>query len=226
MFREEQLLPISALQHFRFCQRRAALVHIEGLWAENRYTVEGNQLHEKAHDPRRGEHRPGVRIVRGMMLRSFAYGIVGKADVVELSDVSGTDTSPTANIIEYKRGKPKPRFDREFRIQLCAQTLCLEEMLPASKITAAIYYGQARQRFVIELDQALRSETINSIQALHQLIQQGITPSARYTKKCDRCSMKNLCLPQALRPKATAESYLAQVIASTRGAEIPDEIWL
>lgn len=226
MFTEDQLLPISALQHLRFCERRAALVHIERLWAENRFTVEGNHLHATAHDPRRGETRPGVRIVRGMSLRSSQLGLFGKADVVEFhEDEDGSHEPSSATIVEYKRGRPKPQFDREFHLQLCAQALCLEEMLPGVPVSASIYYGQIRRRVTIDLNPNLRTEALGSIRHLHDLIRAGNTPPARYQRKCDRCSMKNLCLPKAMRSKATAASYLMQVIRGVRGADVPDEIW-
>lgn len=128
MFTDDQLLPISALQHYVFCPRRAALVHIERLWAENRFTAEGNVLHARAHDPRQRESRPGVRITRGLELRSYRHGLVGKADVVEFHQPTSTKPAE-ALIVEYKRGRPKAGRDAEFRVQLCGQALCLEEML-------------------------------------------------------------------------------------------------
>ncbi len=223
-FDEDALLPISALQHFRFCQRRAALVHIEGLWAENQFTAEGNVLHRKAHDPARVESRPGLRVVRGMMLRSLTLGLYGKADVVELA-VDG-ESIRAATIVEYKRGSPKRAFDREFQVQLCAQAICMEETMPDVPITAAIYYGKVRRRVPVELDSSLRSETVRDAGLLHELISSKITPAARYERrKCDRCSMKPLCIPTALRIRVPASTYIQQVIAQSAGCELTGRLW-
>lgn len=225
MFTEDQLLPISALQHLRYCERRVALVHIEGLWAENRFTAEGVSLHRKAHDAARSESRPGLRTVRGMMLRSFTLGVFGHADVVELH-VDG-DRATRVTIVEYKRGRPKPnQDDRAFRLQLCAQALCLEEMRPGVPVDAAIYYGQARRREPVALDVALREETAREAGRLHGLIAGGKTPVVAYQRrKCDRCSMKPLCLPTALRAREPATAYVAQLVAGERGCELSRGMW-
>lgn len=223
-FDEDALLPISALQHFRFCNRRVALVHIEGLWAENQFTAEGNVLHRKAHDATRGESRPGLRIVRGMMLRSLRLGLFGKADVVEFS-LDGA-TMRSATIVEYKRGAPKPAFDREFKVQLCAQAICLEESLPEVPVTAAIYYGKTRRRVPVELDPSLREETARDAALLHALIASRVTPPAVYERrKCDRCSMKPLCMPTALRTRVPASTYVERVIAHDAGTDLPNGLW-
>jgi CRISPR-associated exonuclease Cas4 len=140
MFTDDQLLPISALAHYVFCQRRAALVHIEGLWAENCFTAEGADLHRKAHDPGQGERRPGVRILRGLELRSYTLGLTGKADVVELHEAV-LDAPPRVVLVEYKRGRSRPDRQPEYRVQLAAQALCLEEMLGRRVDQAAVYFG-------------------------------------------------------------------------------------
>lgn len=226
MYDEDSLLPISALQHLRFCKRRAALVHIEGLWSENRFTAQGNQLHEIAHDPARGENHSGLQVVRGMMLHSLTLGLFGKTDVVEFhTPESKPHATQHATIVEYKRGKPKPKYDREYALQLCAQVLCLEEMLPDLMVSAAIFYGLTRRRVTVDLNDALRNEVKQAAVTLHKLIASKTTPLARYERKCDGCSMKSLCMPHALRPKATADHYLHRVLTQNHGADITKELW-
>ncbi|MEX0887387.1 MAG: CRISPR-associated protein Cas4 [Phycisphaeraceae bacterium] len=206
MFANAQLLPISALQHLLFCERQCALIHVEQLWAENRLTVEGQSLHRKAHDPRKasGDVRGSTRQVRSLEIASHRLGLVGVADVFEF-----TGAGPPKPI-EYKRGRPK-KHDAD-RVQLCAQALCLEEMLGLDTPLAggAIFYGQTRRRLDVVFDEALRDTTERAAHRLHEIIDTGITPTARREKKCDRCSLLNLCLPGALRPRRTASAYLSQ----------------
>lgn len=226
MYDEDSLLPISGLQHLRFCKRRAALVHIEGLWSENRFTAQGNQLHEIAHDPARGENHSGLQIVRGMMLQSLTLGLFGKADVVELhAQESKKHAARYATIVEYKRGKPKPKYDHEYALQICAQVLCLEEMQPDILVSAEIFYGLTRRRVTIDLNDELRFEVKQAAANLHELIASKLTPLARYERKCEGCSMKSLCMPHALRPKATADQYLHRVLTQNHGADISKELW-
>ncbi len=217
-------LPLSALQHLVFCERQCALIHIEGLWVENRLTVEGHILHRRAHaedaGPRGGgrvESRPDVRIVRGLALHSERLGLVGKADVVEFREPAGhTGSSPVPFPIEYKRGRPKSHAADN--VQLCAQALCLEEMLglPDGGVPAgALYYGRVRRRLGIELDGELRRLTESTAARLHQLVTSGITPRARREPKCKRCSLINLCLPEATAPGRNVMDYINRTLAHT-----------
>ena len=243
MFTDDELLPISALQHYVFCPRRAALVHVERIWAENRFTAEGRLLHRRADDPQKSESRPGVRVARGLELRSYRYGLGGKADVVEFHErpaagrpgnkqqpkapsppaplpVDGArgDSGPAATtaydvvLIEYKRGRPKPGRNDEFRVQLCGQAFCLEEMLDVRLDSGQIFFGKTRRRVEVAFDDQLRRRTIDTIDKLHELIRSGTTPTARFESKCRRCSLLHLCLPKAMRPRATASRYLADAI--------------
>lgn len=255
MYPESQLLPISALQHLRFCERQCALIHVEGLWAENRLTIEGRVLHDKAHDGR-SETRPGVRIARGVGLRSLRLGLVGQADVVEFRQAPRTEADPPGSTatarqsasasastpsltcapawaafssssdgqrwipypVEYKRGRPKK--DGSDRVQLCAQGLCLEEMLamPGEVAEGALYYGRTRRRQVVPLDAALRELTERTARRLHELIAGGVTPKARREPKCERCSLLHLCLPGALRPRRTANRWLSGALDASLSA--------
>jgi CRISPR-associated exonuclease Cas4 len=163
MYNEDDLLPISALQHLLFCERRAALIYVESLWNENRFTVEGHHLHDRAHDSET-EVRGNVRIARGLMLRSLRLGLSGKADVVEFHLVSDDNSNGTKLEgiqglwtpfpVEYKRGRL--RHEREFEVQLCAQALCLEEMLNVPIPSGALYYGKTARRLEVAFDESLR----------------------------------------------------------------------
>ncbi|MGE3181804.1 MAG: CRISPR-associated protein Cas4 [Phycisphaerae bacterium] len=219
MYEESQLLPISALQHLLFCERQCALIHIERVWVENRLTIEGRHLHEKTHGERRGprggglnERRENVRTTRGMQLRSFQYGLYGVADVVEfhLPDGNSAQSAPTPLPVEYKRGRPK-RGDHD-RVQLCAQALCIEEMLGVAVPEAALFYGAIKKRETVPMDHKIRARTIDAAQRLHELIVAGKTPIARREPKCKNCSLVNLCLPDAVGPKRSAVAWLTRAI--------------
>ena len=187
MFPEADLLPLSALQHLLFCERQCALIHVEQSWIENRFTAEGRVVHEKVHSAGH-ETREGVRIVRDLSLRSLRLGLVGKADVVEFH---GKTPFP----VEHKRGRQKAN-DCD-RVQLCAQAICLEEMLGVSILEGAIFYGQPRRREHVELDATLRDKTQVAAQRLHELFKAGVTPPACYEKsKCDHCSLLEICKPK------------------------------
>lgn len=221
MFTDDQLLPLSALQHYVFCRRRAALVHIEGLWSENRFTAEGNVVHAHAHDDRRKDRRGLVETRRGMELRSYVLGLTGKADVVEFHSLADGSLSRVV-LVEYKRGRARPDVGREFEIQVCGQALCLEEQLGRTVDEACLYYAKSKTRVSVVLSPELRAETEAAITGLHALIASGTTPTAKYARKCRRCSLIGLCLPKALRPKATASRYLAAGIAGAGGAPLLD----
>lgn len=199
MFAEEDLLLISALQHLIFCPRQCALIHIDGVWEENRLTTEGKHLHERAHQDGI-ENRPGVRTVRGMALRSLKYGITGKADVVEFR---GNIPYP----VEYKRGKKKP--DKSDEVQLCAQALCLEEMMDVDIYEGSLYYGQPRRRSSVLFTQELRDITVETIKNLREIIGNKKLPKAVYSKKCENCSLIEQCSPKICDNGKSANRYYA-----------------
>lgn len=207
MFNEEDLLPLSALQHLAFCERQCALIHIEQLWEENRLTAEGRILHEHVHELG-AESRGNVRIERGVPLRSVRLGLIGKADLVEFHRMEGGKWRPFP--VEYKRGKPKP--DESDLVQLCAQALCLEEMLGVEVRSGALFYGQTRHRLDVRFDEALRVETEKTARHLQELIRSGNTPKPVYTKKCKSCSLLDQCLPQVLRKEKSVRRYLTQML--------------
>ena len=200
-----ELLPISGLQHLLFCERQCALIHIEQVWAENQFTAEGNVMHEKAHDGP-NELKAGVRIVRGLEVKSETLGLSGQCDVVEFhSDV-------VILPVEYKRGKPKSHQADE--VQLCAQALCLEEIFNVPVPEGRLFYGQTRRRVDVVFDEPLRSLTAQAAHRFHELIRLQATPPSIYeARKCDSCSLIQLCTPRAMRLQRGAAAWFARQLA-------------
>ncbi len=204
MFSEDDLLPLSALQHYAFCPRQCALIHIERQWVENRLTAEGRVLHERAHDGE-CELRDGVLIARGVALLSRKLGLIGQADVVEFHPaMPGGGVTLVGRRgrwqpfpVEYKRGRPKR--DRCDEIQLCAQAMCLEEMLGVEIVSAALYYGEPKRRTDVSLTAGLREATRQVALAVHGLIRASETPGPVKLARCRNCSLTEVCLPGAGR---------------------------
>ena len=200
---EDALIPLSALQHYLFCPRQCALIHVEQLWSENGATAEGRVLHERV-DAGSFETRPGQRVERSIALRSVALGVIGKADVVEFPRGEG----PVP--VEYKRGKPKPH--RADEVQLCAQALCLEEMFEISVPAGALFYGTNRRRTPVAFDSALRALTAHVAAEARAMIAAQRTPSPVLMRSCARCSLLDACQPERLqRPPAIALWLRAQI---------------
>jgi CRISPR-associated exonuclease Cas4 len=203
-YSDEDLLPLSALQHFLYCERQCALIFIEQLWADNYYTTAGDILHERAHT-QGSEKRPGVRIERSLALRSLVLGLMGQADVVEFYD------DGTVLIIEYKRGHQKQN-DCD-RVQLCAQALCLEEMLQIHIASGALFYGTNKRRCEVIFDDALRETTRHTVYRLRTLINSGETPQASYDeKKCQHCSLLDDCLPSGVHNSESVTEYFSRML--------------
>lgn len=215
-YTEDDLIPLSALQHLIFCERQCALIHVEQLWIENLFTAEGRIMHERV-DTGNRESRGNIRIEYGMPLRSLRLGLTGKADVVEFhlsSDdlLSGSKSKAKWQPfpVEYKRGKPKK--DNCDKVQLCAQALCLEEMLNTEIPKGALFYGKTRRRQDVPFDRALRLETEKAAKRVHELIKAGKTPKPVYKKKCDSCSFVGLCLPKTIEKNRSVNRYLKNAI--------------
>jgi CRISPR-associated exonuclease Cas4 len=206
MYSEEDLVMISALQHLLFCPRQCALIHIEQLWTENRFTAEGRILHERVHTAAK-ESRRTVKLEFDVPVRSLQLGIIGRADIVEfhLQDDGAWRPFP----VEYKRGRPKK--DDSDRVQLCAQALCLEEMLNREVQEGGLYYGQKKRRQVIVFDTDLRQITKETAQSLHDLLRSGNTPPPQYSKKCESCSFISQCLPK-IAGKKNVFKYLNNIL--------------
>ena len=209
MYSEDDLLPLSALQHLLFCERQCALIHVEQLWSENLYTAQGRIMHERV-DGGGHETRGSVRQAFGLALRSLRLGLSGKADVVEFHRDGAGNWHPFP--VEHKRGRPKKEdWDR---VQLCAQAICLEEMLDCAIPAGAIFYGKTRRRQEVAFTDALRRETEEAAERLHRLIEAGITPLPVRDGRCDHCSLIDLCLPDALVRGHSAREYLARELAA------------
>lgn len=203
VYDDEDLIPISALQHLIFCERQWALIHLEQVWEENRLTAEGNQLHETVDVPK-SLTRNNTRIARSLRLRSLKLGITGVADVVEFHQ-SDVNHQWIPYPIEYKKGKPKK--DLSDVTQLCAQALCLEEMLNIHIPEGAMFYGELNRRVDVAFDEELRTNTVNMIQRLHTLSKTRKTPPAIFEKKCHNCSLINSCMPSSTDGAKSAIHY-------------------
>lgn len=209
LYIEDELLPLSALQHLIFCKRQCALIHIEQLWVENKFTAEGRILHERVD---RGDQsdRGRMKVEYSLPLKSSVLGITGKADVVEFHLKEGAEKIWIPFPVEYKRGKPKKNLSD--KVQLCAQALCLEEMLDIRVETGALFYGKIRRRLDVIFDDNLRGFTIKTAEELHDMISLGITPLPHYEKKCDTCSFLNLCLPRTIGKKRNVVSWIKKMM--------------
>jgi CRISPR-associated exonuclease Cas4 len=219
-FSEDDLLPLSGLQHLVFCERQWGLIHIEQIWSENQLTAEGRELHDRAHEAG-SDSRPGLRIARGLRLRSLRLGLAGQADVVEFRAVA-TPSEPGTPLpgepglwqpfpVEYKRGRPKR--NRSDEVQLCAQALCLEEMFAVAIPAGALFYGTPRRRSDVAFSASLRAATESLAARMHSLYDSRATPRAAWSPKCEKCSLLASCMPKTLAGTRTVERYLARAIA-------------
>ncbi|HAT2138922.1 TPA: CRISPR-associated protein Cas4 [Legionella pneumophila] len=189
---EDDYLLVSAIQHYAYCPRQCALIHIEQIWLENLWTAEGRALHARV-DAGGSEQRGNLRSERGVMVISHRLRIRGKLDLLEVQGKSPVSYFP----VEYKRGKPK--LEVWDKAQLCAQVLCLEEMRNVQIKEAALWYWQIRHREIVSIDEQLREKTEEIISAAHSMIESGITPRALFSKRCNACSLIDLCEPQCLQ---------------------------
>lgn len=216
MYAEEDLLMISGIQHFLFCRRQWALIHIEQQWAENYLTVEGKDIHKKADQPQIREKRGDKIIVRGMPVHSNVLGLTGICDVVEFIQSSkGISLSQYAGSylavpVEYKHGKEK--IDSSDEMQLMAQIVCLEEMLVTEIPYGEIYYHETRKRVRIEAVPEKRKKLDDIVREMHSYWQKNYTPKVKTAPKCKKCSLKDICLPELMN-KQTVKSYLSRRLA-------------
>ncbi len=214
----DELLPLSGIQHFVFCRRQWALIHVEQQWKENVFTAEGRILHKRTDDPLFTETRNGVITARAVPIASYRLGLSGVCDVVEFTEspegvkLPGKDGSYQPAPVEYKRGKPKR--DPCDEAQLCAQAICLEEMLAITIPKGFLYYGETRHRLDIELTVELRQLVHEMSAEMHAYFKRGYTPRVKISKACRSCSLADICLP-ALQEKAIqASQYIRQEIES------------
>lgn len=215
-FSEDDLLPLSGLQHLLFCERQCALIHIEQAWTENVFTAEGRVMHERV-DAGGHESRGDVRLAFGLALRSLRLGLSGKADVVEFHREPAARGSTRSGSflwrpfpVEHKRGRPK-KADWD-KVQLCAQAMCLEEMLRLDVPRGALFYGKTRRRLDVVFNAYLRGRTEETARRVHALIESGVTPPPVYTKGCESCSFLESCLPTATGGGKSVSRYLKEVM--------------
>ena len=215
-YREEDYLMLSGIQHFAFCRRQWALIHIEQQWDENLRTVEGNLFHQKAHDGYSSEKRKDVIISRGMPVFSRKMGVSGVCDIVEFHrddekgiSIYGREGKYLVYPVEYKKGQPKE--EESDLLQMAAQAMCLEEMLACDITKGYLFYGEIRRRIEVVLDEGLRQRVSDSFAEMHQYFQRRFTPKVKRTKACNACSLKNLCLPQLMKDRSVKE-YISRRI--------------
>ena len=215
MYAEEDYLMLSGIQHFAFCRRQWAMIHIEQQWAENYRTTAGELMHKKAHEENSFEKRGSLLIVRGLRISSPELGLSGQCDVVEFHEdekgveLFGYDSTWKPVPVEYKRGMPKENNADE--LQLCAQAFCLEEMFQTSISGGSLYYGENRRRSRVEFTEELRSATKETARKMHEMFRRGHTPNVKTSKKCKSCSLANLCLPKLLT-RTDVGQYIKQNI--------------
>lgn len=214
-YNQEEYLQLSGLQHFAFCRRQWALIHIEQQWQDNLRTVEGDLMHRRAHDEAIREKRGTILILRGLSVSSPTLGISGKCDGVEFhQDPAGISLHQEEGLwlpypVEYKRGSPKEHQADE--LQLCAQAICLEEMLCCKIPEGALFYGETRRRVVVPFTLPLRQQVYTMTEEMHQLYCRGYTPKVKPSKGCYACSLKDLCLPALMKSKKL-DSYLQKAM--------------
>ena len=192
---------ISALEHWSYCPRQCGLIHVDQTYEENLYTMRGNAVHAIV-DTVETEVKQGIRIERALPLWSKKLGLVGKADVVEFHN-------EVPYPVEYKHG---PRRQQEHDdLQLCAQALCLEEMTGQPVPCGAIYHHKSRRRREVVFDEALRENVVKVIEAIRIMLNSKTLPPPVHDKRCDKCSLKESCMPEVLGQKGREKRLLAKL---------------
>ncbi len=218
-YTSDELLPLSGIQHFVFCRRQWALIHVEHQWQENVLTVEGKLLHKRVDDPFFNETRKGVITTRAVPVASYRLGLSGICDVVEFTLLEAQDKGDGVKLpgreglyhpapVEYKRGKEK--HDACDEAQLCAQALCLEEMLSVRIPTGYLYYGETRRRVDVPLNAELRELVRKMAEEMHGYFQRGYTPRVKPSKACRSCSLADVCLPSLQEKVMPASQYIQE----------------
>ncbi len=209
MYAEDDYLMLSGLQHFAFCRRQWALIHIEQQWAENIRTIDGQLFHKNAHHGEATEKRGDLIITRGLHIKSAQLGISGICDVVEFHrSEEGIFLHSYEGLwqpypIEYKKGEPKQ--DQIDELQLCAQAMCLEEMLLCQIPKGSLFYGENRRRTEIEFNDSLRNQVQLMTKEMHELMQKGYTPKSKLQKGCNACSLKEICVPKLIKTETVSD---------------------
>ncbi|HHV62961.1 MAG TPA: CRISPR-associated protein Cas4 [Firmicutes bacterium] len=219
---EDSLLPLSGIQHFAFCPRQWALIHIERQWSENLRTVQGRHLHERVHSSIATEARGEVVIARSLPLVSYRLGLYGVADVVEFQLASSSEPGIVLpgregrwypRPVEYKRGRAKP--DDRDEVQLCAQAMCLEEMLKIQVAAGNLFYGKTQHRVSVLFGPALRKRVESLARQMHETFEKGVTPPAPTDVECKLCSLMDICIPDITRKKRSIEKYIRACLSAS-----------
>lgn len=214
-YREDEYLMISGIQHFKFCRRQWALIHIEQQWAENAHTVVGELMHKKVHDPYLKEKRKDIIIARALPVSSRTLGASGECDLVEFhKSAEGIKLHGHRGLfrifpIEYKKGKPKST--QEDVLQLTAQVMCLEEMFSTEIDQGALFYGETRRREIVNITPELRQEVAEMFKEMHHYFTRKYTPRVKYSKSCNACSLKDICVPK-LGKTSSVQEYIKQAL--------------
>ena len=215
-YRPDELLPLSGIQHFVFCRRQWALIHVERQWQENALTVEGKLLHKRVDNPFFSETRQGVITARAVPIASYRLGLSGVCDVVEFTEspegvrLPGREGTFLPAPVEYKRGHEKQEPCDE--AQLCAQAICLEEMLAVAIPAGYLFYGETRRRVAVELKPNLRDLVRSMAEEMHAYFQRGHTPRVKPSKACRACSLADVCLPALQEKGMAASQYIQQQV--------------
>ena len=216
MYRDDDYLALSGVQHFAFCRRQWALIHIDQAWSDNNLTMQGNIAHERTHNEGLREKRGDILIVRGMFVRSPSLGIVGKCDVVEFhKDATGHPLCGEEGLwrpvpVEYKHGRTK--IGNEDRLQLCCQAMCLEEMFAIDIAEGFLYYASTHSRERVDFTEALRIEVNEAVLEMHHLYSRRHIPKVRPSSSCKACSLINLCVPKAM--KISVADYIDEMVGA------------
>lgn len=216
MYRESEYLMLSGIQHFCFCKRQWALIHVEQQWADNGATMEGSLLHERADDPFSAEHRPDRIVMRAVSVSSAGLGLSGKLDILEwIRDENGIcfegeQGKWRPNIVEYKRGSEKP--DMRDEVQLMAQAICLEEQYGCTIASCDLFYMNTHRRVTVDLNAELRRQTFRLAEQMHEMFRAGITPNAQEYRKCRLCSLVNVCLPRLTKKRTSVTNYVRNAV--------------
>ncbi|MCF8020285.1 MAG: CRISPR-associated protein Cas4 [Vallitaleaceae bacterium] len=222
-YKEDDYLSLSGIQHFEFCKRQWALIHIEQQWFENVRTLEGQYMHNKAHESTKSEKRGDLIITRGMAINSNKLGVTGICDVVEFHrleegiPIYGWEGLYSPLPVEYKRGEPKAN-DCD-RLQLCAQAMCLEDMLLCHIEKGYLYYGETKRRTEVVFNDDLRQKVMVMFEEMHMMYKRRFTPKVKMTKSCNACSLKDVCLPKLNKSKS-ANTYIKMHIEGDEDEKI------
>ncbi|MDD1772299.1 MAG: CRISPR-associated protein Cas4 [Methanomassiliicoccales archaeon] len=206
-YSDDELLSLSGIQHFFFCKRQWALIHVEQSWQENKRTAEGRVVHKIVDDPDFHEVRNGIRTLRSVKVASKRLGLFGICDQIDVSEgAEGMSMQP----VEYKVGKPKS--DDRDRVQLCAQCICLEEMYNTHISTAFLYYHDTRRRNEVEMTEDLRNITERTAEEMRALYEEGVTPPPVKSRRCDNCSLIDICVPELGSATGDVRKYVERQI--------------